>query len=222
MMLTIDDLVNAQEKQLWLEGTIGKLEAIVNGGLQQQNDTPATSIAILGHPHSLHGGTMNNKVITTLARACRDKGVPSLRFNFRGVGQSEGTFANGIGESEDVLAIIEQIKLQFPSINIILAGFSFGAYVTYRVASQTEVELLISVAPAVNHGDFCEFAKVPMPWHVLVANGDEIVAKQQILNWHKNVKPAPQLHQFEDASHFFHGKLVPLRLCVKEILESRR
>ncbi len=213
--LTHDDLLHAKEKTLMLEGEAGKIEAIFNGS---DKSLQKNVIAILGHPHSLHGGSMNNKVLTTLVKACREVGIASLRFNFRGVGRSEGEFDRGIGESEDVLRIVSGLSDNFPGHQFILAGFSFGAYVTYRAASQKKPLLLISVAPAVNHGDFSEFEWIPSPWHVLAAEKDEIVAKDEILAWHQSVNPCPELHMFEDSSHFFHGKLVVLKDKLKEIL----
>ena len=216
--LNYEDLINVKEQPLVLNGVAGELEAIFNGA--PINESMPKLIAIIGHPHSLHGGTMNNKVVTTLARSCRDIGIPSLRFNFRGVGNSSGEFDAGTGESEDLLAIMANIKKLLPDYKIILAGFSFGSYVTYRAACQSEVELLISVAPAVNNGDFTEFAKVPNPWHVMVALDDELVPAENILDWHKNLLPKPVLHEFEATSRFFHGKLVVLRQKVSEILST--
>ncbi len=216
-VLNEDDLVSAKEKAIWFEGAAGRIEAVFNGAIQTKTKP---FLAILGHPHSLHGGAMNNKVVTTLARACREAGIASLRFNFRGVGKSEGEFDKGVGESDDLLQIMSELSILFPKHKIILAGFSFGAFVTYRAACQSHPALLISVAPAVNHGDFCEFDVVPSPWHVLVANEDEIVASQEILAWHKTIKPSPQLHVFESTSHFFHGKLMFLRDKVISLLET--
>lgn len=216
--LSLDDLQTAKEKKIEFEGKAGRIEALFNGASLELSSKPL--IAILGHPHSLHGGAMNNKVVTTLAKACREKGIPSLRFNFRGVGLSEGIFDKGIGESDDLLLILSELRNIFPGYEFILAGFSFGAYVTYRAACQSAVVSLISVAPAVNHGDFSEFASLPPKWDVLVANADEIVDLNAILAWHKTVKPTPTLHQFEETTHFFHGKLVELREKIKEILSE--
>lgn len=217
MIINEQDLIDANEKKLMLQGAVGQLEAVFNGN---QNNQMSKTLAVIGHPHSLHGGTMNNKVVTTLARTFRDQGIANLRFNFRGVGESEGEFDKGIGESEDLLKIISELKAQFPDHQLILAGFSFGAYVTYRAACQSNVALLISVAPAVNHGDFLAFDNIPQPWHVMVAGSDEIVPQSDILAWHKQVTPSPELHLFEDCSHFFHGKLVLLRDKLKLILEN--
>lgn len=217
MQLTLDDLATAKEKKMTITGNVGSIEAIFNGS---EDVFKIPTIAVIGHPHSLHGGTMNNKVVTTLARTFREVGIPSLRFNFRGVGNTQGEFDGGIGESEDVLTMIQDLSERFPDHQIILAGFSFGAYVTYRAACQADVALLISVAPAVNHGDFCEFDKVPTPWHVMVAESDEIVDSEDILTWHKQVKPAPLLHRFEETSHFFHGKLILLKQKLAEVLSD--
>lgn len=218
MKIVNEDLLQAKEKRIWIDGKQGQLEAIFNGAEDHLNK-PKPSIAILGHPHSLHGGTMNNKVVTTIARACRDCQIPSLRFNFRGVGESQGEFDRGIGESEDVLEIIDFFQKKFPEYQLLLAGFSFGAYVTYRAASQAKVDLLISIAPAVTHGDFSEFSHVPLPWHVLVAEEDEVVSPQAIFDWHDTVTPSPQLHRFKNSSHFFHGQLVSLKKTLKDIFE---
>lgn len=217
LQITPIELIEAKEKPLMITGEEGSLEAIFNGSGSEKS---APIIAILGHPHSLHGGTMNNKVVTTLARACRDQGIASLRFNFRGVGQSEGQFDHGIGESNDFINIYHQLKAAMPEASFIFAGFSFGAYVSYRAACQVNPSLLISVAPAVNHGDFSEFEAVPSNWHVLVAEQDEIVPQSDILTWHQSVEPAPQLHLFPEASHFFHGKLVDLKKTLQQIFLS--
>ncbi len=175
-------------------------------------------LILIGHPHSLHGGSMNNKVVTTIARACHDLGYISLRFNFRGVGLSEGVFDNGVGESKDYAALGEALIETFPEASLILTGFSFGAYVSYRAAFLLHASHLISIAPAVNHGDFTEFGVPKMKWSVIVANKDEIVPKEDIKCWHQNITPAPTLIEFTDSSHFFHGQLVTLRTTLKGLI----
>jgi hypothetical protein len=197
-----------------LMGEKGGIESI----LSVPENASETTLALIGHPHSLHGGTLNNKVVTTLSRSLIDCNISTLRFNFRGVGKSEGEFDKGIGESLDALKFIKRLREETTISKILLFGFSFGAYVMYRVACQTEVSLLVSVAPAVNHGDFSEFQKVPTPWHVLVAGADEIVPTDDVLGWHETVSPSPVLSVFDGASHFFHGKLVELKSRVKDII----
>ncbi len=216
-ILNDERLSTAGEHDCVLQGLSGSLEAkLLNPKEPHQQDL----LVLIGHPHSLHGGTMNNKVVTTLAKASHDMGLSSIRFNFRGVGESQGEFDSGIGESEDMLNIIQHITEHLPHYDIVLAGFSFGAYVTYRAACQSEPLMLISVAPAVNHGDFTEFDKVPTPWHVVCAGADEIVPRDDIERWHQSVSPTPGLSIFEESSHFFHGQLTLLKKEMMMLLET--
>lgn len=201
---------------LTLEGEAGPIEAILNVPAEAHQE----KIALIGHPHSLHGGTMENKVVTTLSKGLNECGIATLRLNFRGVGKSGGQFDKGVGESKDVLKIIEQLKHETDIRTCLLLGFSFGAYVMYRVACQCPHDLLISIAPAVNHGDFKAFDVVPTPWYVLVAGADEIVPEKDILSWYESVEPKPIIKTFEGTSHFFHGKLIELKKAVKDILSN--
>lgn len=178
-------------------------------------------IVILGHPHSLQGGTMQNKVVTTLSRSFRDVSIPSLRFNFRGVGQSEGQYDAGIGESEDMLALVEQLKQAMPDKKLIFAGFSFGSYVACRAASQVEHELLISVAPPVHHYDYNEFEQRSDKWLVLMGNEDEVVPYQQVIDFCVQKTPPLDIIEFDQTGHFFHGKLIQLRQLLIDNLQKR-
>src|SRR5690348_488965 len=112
-----------KEATLILPGPVGDLDVIATNHEQANNTTP---IAIVCHPHPLHGGTMNNKVVTTLARTFKDLGLRSVRFNFRGVGKSGGIYDHGVGECKDLIAVIDWVKKIFPQAPIWLAGFSFG------------------------------------------------------------------------------------------------
>lgn len=174
---------------------------------------------LLAHPHPLHDGTMNNKVVTTVARALRDEGIPSIRFNFRGVGQSDGEFDRGIGEAQDLAKLGSIIRESFEVSDIISAGFSFGAYVSYRAYQALSPQLMISIAPAVNHGDFLEFGVPDFPWQVIAADKDEIVPISDIKQWHQQLNPAPSLKIFEDCGHFFHGKLVALKQVIVDVTQ---
>lgn len=201
---------------LTLDGIVGPIQAMLSVPLNASQ----TRIALIGHPHSLHGGTMENKVVTTLSKGLNECGVSTLRFNFRGVGKSRGQFDKGIGESLDVIKLIKQVRDETEMKDILLLGFSFGAYVMYRVACQCDNELLITVAPAVNHGDFKAFERVPTPWYVLVAGADEIVPEKDIMAWYKTMQPKPTLKRFDTTSHFFHGKLIELKTAVKDIIQN--
>lgn len=169
-------------------------------------------IAFLGHPHSLQGGTMNNKVVTTLARTFKDLGIVNIRFNFRGVGTSAGVYDAGIGEAEDMLALVESCEQSFPPFESIFAGFSFGSYVAYRAAAQHDHRLLISIAPPFHHYDYREFAPISAPWIVVQGEDDEVVPYQVVSEFiADNSSPPIELITFPETGHFFHGKLIPLK-----------
>jgi len=176
------------------------------------------TIALLGHPHSLQGGSMTNKVVTTLARTFRDLSVPSLRFNFRGVGQSDGVFDNGAAESEDMCYLATLLQSLFPAdkprdvagCKFILAGFSFGSYVTYSAAEFIKPIALISIAPPVTHYNYQSY-HVTMPWIVVQGDEDEVIASSIVYDFFEKITPPVTLLRFENTTHYFHGQLVALR-----------
>ena len=177
-------------------------------------------VALLGHPHPLHGGTMSNKVVTTLVRAFKELNIASLRFNFRGVGQSAGIYDEGIGESEDMLLLARQVFKALPEAHFLFAGFSFGSYVAYRAAAQCQHSLLITVAPSVLHFNYTEFSPAPTPWIVLQGDDDEVVPLQSVLDFAALPSPVTSLQRFADTGHFFHGKLIELKLSIIEIVRE--
>ena len=206
------------EHQVTTEGLIGPLDAILS-----IPETPCTSfVALLGHPHSLQGGTMNNKVVTTLARVCKELNIPSLRFNFRGVGRSAGHYDGGLGESDDMRLLAQQWAQQRPNTQFLFAGFSFGSYVAYRAAAQVPKATLITIAPPVHHYNYHELAPALSDWLVIQGDKDEVVpyslvqdfVKEETLN-HVN------MITLSDTSHFFHGKLVELKAQLIEFLKPR-
>lgn len=206
-----------QDTQCFFNGPDGRLEAVVE--LPKASILPIT--AIICHPHPLQHGTMNNKVVTTLARALRQLGLTTIRFNFRGVGQSEGRYADAIGETDDLLAIIAWLNKVRPQNKLWLAGFSFGSYVAYRAASQiASVAQLISVAPPVHHFDFASLPQPECPWLVLQGDKDEVVPPALVFEWVDSLIVKPELLVFKDVGHFFHGRLIELRERVEAALQS--
>ncbi len=205
------------ETALTIPGPAGQLEAIL---ATHANDQPIDKIAIICHPHPLHGGTMNNKVITTVARSFRDCNIASLRFNYRGVGKSEGVYADTIGELADLLAVSDWIKQQYPQASIYLAGFSFGAYIVYRACAAIQPQLLITIAPAVNHQDFLSLPLPECPWIIVQGDEDEIVPASEVYAWLDHLTIQPTIVRFADASHFFHGKLMALREQLTHLINS--
>lgn len=199
------------EKQITIEGAMGGIQTIISCPEVRQGQ----DILVVCHPHSLQGGTLHNKVVTTLARTFRGLGICSVRFNFRGVGETEGEYDGGIGESDDLLTVLKWLIQHKPDATILLAGFSFGAYVAYRAASQWSmkrpIKLLIQVAPPVNHYDFDTLTKPPCPHFVLQGDQDEVVPAQEVYAWVDRMQPKPELIRFPKASHFFHGMLIELK-----------
>lgn len=206
-MLLSEKLAQVGEHPFVFTGAAGRLEGVLSVPEAKKD----TFIAFLGHPHSLQGGTMNNKVVTTLARTFKELGIPSIRFNFRGVGQSEGAYDHGIGESEDMLQLVNQWQQERKASRILFAGFSFGSYVAYRAASQCQHELLITIAPPVHHYDYCEFQPSPQPWIIVQGDEDDVVPLSLVENFAKKAMPPLPMIHFANTGHFFHGKLLELK-----------
>ena len=194
---------------LTLMGAVGPLEA----NLMVPKVCTNTHVALLGHPHSLQGGTMNNKVVTTLARLFSELGIASLRFNFRGVGASVGFYDAGRGESDDMLVLLQQCAANFPNAAVCFAGFSFGSYVAYRAAVQHPHALLVTVAPALENYDYSEWQPQPHPWLIAQGDADEVVSYAAVRDF-ANQFDVPLLC-FEGVGHFFHGQLIPLKTRLK-------
>ncbi len=197
---------------MMLPGAVGPLEAC----LTVPESVNTHYLALLGHPHSLQGGTMNNKVVTTLVRVFKELGIASLRFNFRGVGASAGVYDAGVGESEDMLCLSAQCAAAFPDATLCFAGFSFGSYVAYRAAAQYPHALLVTVAPSVHHFDYTEWPRKPAPWLIVQGDLDEVVPSSVVLDFAVNAS-LPVLG-FPEAGHFFHGQLIALKARLVEAI----
>lgn len=187
-------------------GPAGKLEAIL-----EEPQAESDRVAVVCHPHPLHGGTMQNKVAHTLARTFNNLGVPALRFNFRGVGNSEGSYDQGVGETEDALAVLDYARHRFPGRKLWLAGFSFGARVVLKVSARRDLDLLITVAPPVGRLDMSDIPQPSCRWIIVQGGRDELVDADAVVAWVDSLEPGPELMMFEEADHFFHGHLVVLR-----------
>ncbi|MFW0094410.1 MAG: alpha/beta hydrolase [Coxiella endosymbiont of Haemaphysalis qinghaiensis] len=199
----------SKNERFLLNGPAGKIEVI----------TALTSYAkkavmgIICHPHPLYGGTMNNKVVITTAKAFEQLGVKTVRFNFRGVGKSEGHYDNAVGEADDLKAILRWVKEEAcPNDEIWLAGFSFGSYVAAKVANtDTDISRLITIAPAVNNYNYKVFTNIVCPWLVVVGTQDELVPLEEVKAFVGQSPITVRFIVIEEASHFFHGKLIELR-----------
>jgi alpha/beta superfamily hydrolase len=198
--------MNAQTERVQVAGPAGPIECAI--------DAPPAGergLAVLCHPHPVHGGTMDNKVVQTLARAFVTLGWRSVRFNFRGVGRSAGRWDEGRGEIDDALAVIHALRR--PAEALVLGGFSFGAYVASRAAERLpegqRAHRLVLVGPAT-----ANFSVAPVPADTLVIHGeaDEVVPLQATFDWAR--PQALPVVVVPGVGHFFHGQLPLLKSLV--------
>jgi alpha/beta superfamily hydrolase len=194
---------------LTLPGPVGALELAVD--VPEGDVTPLPLTVVLCHPLSTEGGSMHNKVVTMAARSLRELGATTVRFNFRGVGESAGQFDDGKGERNDLLAVVAWVREQRPDDDLWLAGFSFGAYVSLSAASEAQADALVSIAPPAGRWDFGRIVLPTCPWLVIQGDEDEIVDPQAVSAWIDTLKHKPELVRMHGTSHFFHRKLVDLR-----------
>ena len=197
-----------------IPGSVGPIETVLA--------IPADprGVALICHPLPIQGGTLDNKVVQTLAKTFFALGYVATRFNFRGVGQSAGTFDEGVGETEDALAVLAHVRRRFgEALPIALAGFSFGSFVQTRVAKHVSARGLALVGPAVNR-----FAMEKVPANTIVVHGeeDDVVPLATVFDWAR-----PQqlpIVVFPGCGHFFHGRLPQLARVVTAMwheIESR-
>jgi len=188
-----------------VDGPAGALEVVVNAP-----ETPVAGIALIAHPLPTEGGTLDNKVVYTLAKTFFSLGYAAVRFNFRGVGKSAGTFDQGNGETDDALAALAHAKRRFGDAQpVALAGFSFGSFVQTRVAHRIHAERIVLIAPAVNR-----FPTERVPPDTIVVHGeeDDVVPLADVLAWAR-----PQhlpIIVLKNCGHFFHGRLPELQRVI--------
>lgn len=206
----------ALTRKLEFAGSAGRLEGI----LEARDESDIVGCAVVCHPHPLHGGTMQNKVAHTLARSFVAQRFVTLRFNFRGVGKSEGKFDDGKGELDDVFAAMEFLAAAYPDLPMWLAGFSFGAAMAVLAAAQRNPDGLISIAPAVSRFARAMSSQPDCPWLILQGDRDELVDVDETIAWVNELQPGPDLQILEGAEHFFHGKLITLREAVETFVSQ--
>jgi alpha/beta superfamily hydrolase len=205
-------LTPRSNERFTIAGPAGALELVINA----PPHAPC-GVALVAHPNPLQGGTLDNKVVQTLARSFHALGYASVRFNFRGVGASEGVFDDGAGETEDALAALAHARERFGrSLPVVLAGFSFGCFVQSRVATRVVPQRLVLVGPAI--GRFA-FGSVPADTIVIHGEDDEVVPLAQVFAWAR-----PQelpIVVFPGCGHFFHGRLPQLAATLAGMWHGR-
>ena len=208
--------MNAQTQKRIFEIQSRRIEVLIDLAGQTRG------LALIAHPHPLFGGTNQNKVVQTLARACLEQGFDTWRPNSRGVGESDGSYDEGRGETEDFLLLIKQAKAMYPGLGhpshrLALAGFSFGSYIASMAYQQLGADLmaehLILVGPAASR-----FPMPNVPDHSLVIHGedDEVVPLADVMTWARPL--ALPVLVFPQTSHYFHGRLPLLKQRVSQSL----
>jgi alpha/beta superfamily hydrolase len=197
-----------------LPGPAGVLEVAVDS--PEADVTALPLVAIICHPLPIEGGTMHNKVVTMAARALRELGATTVRFNFRGTGASEGVFDHGEGERDDLRAVAAWVRAARPGDALFLAGFSFGAYVSISAAEELQPRMLVSIAPPAGRWQFADIATPTMPWLVVQGEEDEIVDPAAVYAWLDALDADVELVRMPETSHFFHRKLMDLRGVIKQ------
>lgn len=194
-----------------LPGPAGLLECLIERPDQEER----SGTAIVCHPHPLHGGTMHNKVVTMVSRSLVELGLSTVRFNFRGVGNSQGEYDDGNGETEDLRAIADWLRRERPGDALWLAGFSFGSYVALRAAQSLAPQQLIQIAPPVGRWAFDAIDLPDCPWLIVQGEADEVVDPAAVFAWVAGLARPPQLVRMPETSHFFHRRLMDLRGAIK-------
>ena len=197
-----------RETAVFIDGPLGPLEALYLDTAQ------ATGIALICHPNPVQGGTMLNKVVSTLQRTARDAGMLTLRFNYRGVGASAGSHDMGSGEVDDAQAMAAWLRAKHPELPLTILGFSFGGFVAATLAGRLEAEgeavkQLFMVAPAVMR--ITESLPVHATLTVIQPDADEVVDPPLVYDWSDKLERPHELLKVAECGHFFHGKLTDLK-----------
>jgi len=212
----------AKEEALIINGPVGQLQAVLHQGDAEGQFAANQWLVVICHPHPVHGGSMDNKVVTTLMRTYRDLGIHVLRFNFRGVGLSEGAFDNAIGELDDLRAVIAWGRQHFPESQFMLAGFSFGssiaAQISYEVPGLVHLTL---VAPPVERYPSARDNQFPSAVCIIQGDQDERVVAQGVYDWARGLQASVSLLRYPNAGHFFHGFLTQMKADLAQVLTQQ-
>lgn len=202
----------------FVDGPAGRIETSLAA---PREPAAPVGVCVVCHPHPLFGGSMTNKVVWTLASSALKAGLLVARFNFRGVGRSAGLYDESRGETADTLAVVDSVRRLLPDRPLVLAGFSFGAYVSLKAAATARPAALVSIA--VPFGRYVDGAAPPphpqCPWLAVHSTDDDTVAYTETVATLEAYTPPPAFVRFEGAGHFFHGRLTELQQAVQPFLE---
>ena len=213
--------MNPHTQTLLIDGPVGVIDIAVD-----RPSAAARGVALVAHPHPLYGGTRDNKVVTTIARACVQHGYAAVRPNFRGIGESAGSFDHGKGEMLDMAALVEQFRVRYPAVadkKWVVGGFSFGTSIAVQLYARWEKEgkrlpdlmvLAGSAALRFRHGD----AKAPADALIVHGEDDDVVPLTELMEWARPLDMPVVV--MPNAGHYFHGKLLILRNMISTRLKS--
>jgi len=205
-------------RTFFLEGAAGALEAML--WTVPPGSDPALA-AVVCHPHPLFGGTMHNKVVYQAAKALHNRGIPVLRFNFRGAGRSEGQHDQGLGERQDVRTAIDYLAQEFPRRPILLAGFSFGSWAGLRVGcADARVSQLIGLGIPVEKSDLSYLFDCGKPKLIIQGSNDEFGSRKKVEAFFAKLPPPKRLEIVEGADHFFTGQLQEVAAAISNWLDE--
>jgi uncharacterized protein len=204
-------------ERLTISGPAGNLEGL----LEWNPEWRPRQVAIVCHPHPLYGGTMHNKVVFRAAKGAIHLEMPTLRFNFRGVVNSEGQHAEGIGERDDARAALDYLTERFPQTPVVMMGFSFGSVVALAVGSADKrVNCLVGIGLPVNSSDFNFLRHVRKPKLVVQGTNDRFGAREKVEELFSSLEEPKRLRFVEGADHFLTGRLHELQLEIQEFLQG--
>lgn len=204
-----------------LQGASGLLEVAVDMP-REPNVNEDAPLVVVCHPHPLYQGTMDNKVVVTVQRAMNQLGLICIRFNYRGVGQSDGVYGEGEGEIEDCLTVLNWLASHFPKRKIWLTGFSFGGYIAYRASKlHPLISQLLCIAPGITRFNMSGLAEPHVPFVVIQSDQDEVIAYSAVTSWLMRHDCPFHFIKLAGVSHFFHGRLVELKRLLIETYQPR-
>ncbi|VAW78507.1 Hydrolase, alpha/beta fold family [hydrothermal vent metagenome] len=207
--------MSLQQENSLIAGSAGRLQV-----LESRSQEAPKALAIICHPHPLHGGTLDNKIVHQLAKSFVELGAVSVRFNFRGVGQSEGEYDEGKGERDDLISVVKWARQRWPGLPLWLAGFSFGGFIALDAAQTLLPDRLVTVAPAVNYFPEQPVLLDAINWLLIHGDADDIVPWSVLEAWIGQQELKPEVVCLEGAGHFFHGRLNELRDIVLRVFSD--
>lgn len=214
---TLETEVATKIERLTIPGPAGHLETL----LEWNPEWAPRQLAVVCHPHPLYSGTMHNKVVFRAAKAAIHLEIAALRFNFRGVGQSGGEYAGGIGERDDARAALDFLSKRFPQTPVTMMGFSFGSVVALAVGgADSRVNSLVGIGLPVNSSDFSFLQDVRKPKLLVQGTQDQFGSRQNLEKLYSSLDEPKHLRFVEGADHFLTGKLPELQVEIQEFLRG--